>query len=88
MVTSDVSMNEEGTLGDVYDMDNRNEYIIVWDVIVMPRRRMGIFPFSLDCIGKTDLQMIHSITPYAIPRKEHVRNMGLNDDRQTQLFLH
>ena len=77
MVTSDVSMNEEGTLGDVYDMDNRNEYIIVWDVIVMPRRRMGIFPFSLDCIGKTDLQMIHSIDSIRNPSIRACKEYGI-----------
>lgn len=77
MVTSDVSMNEEGTLGDVYDMDNRNEYIIVWDVIVMPRRRMGIFLFSLDCIGKTDLQMIHSIDSIRNPSKRACKEYGI-----------
>lgn len=51
-------MNEEGETGDVYDMDEPNEYIIVRNIIVMPRRRVCILLFSFDRIREANLKMI------------------------------
>ena len=77
MVASDASMSEEGTKGEVYDMDESNEYIVVWNVVVMPGRRMGIFPFSLDCIGKTDLHMIHNMDAIHSPSERACKEYGI-----------
>ena len=54
MVTPDTSMGEE----DVYDMDESKKYIVVRNIIVVPRCRVSILIFSLDLVWKTDLQMI------------------------------